>query len=88
MKFGSICSGIEAASVAWKPLGFEPSWFAEIDKFPSAVLKFWLLLGVVMGSIVVGINGVTIAYNGVMLQCITSMDECYSLFFTLVLHLM
>ena len=34
----SVCSGIEAASVAWKPLGWKPIGFAEIDKFPSAVL--------------------------------------------------
>ena len=32
-------SGIEAASVAWEPLGFEPVAFAEVDPFPSAVLK-------------------------------------------------
>ena len=38
-RYGSICSGIEAASVAWEPLGATPSWFAEIEKFPSAVLK-------------------------------------------------
>jgi len=38
MKFGSVCSGIEAASVAWEPLGWEPAWFSEIDPFPSAVL--------------------------------------------------
>ena len=31
-------SGIEAASVAWKPLGWECQWVAEIEKFPSAVL--------------------------------------------------
>lgn len=36
--YGSICSGIEAASVAWEPLGFVPAWFAEIEPFPSAVL--------------------------------------------------
>lgn len=35
---GSICSGIEAASVAWKPLGFEFKWFSEIADFPSKVL--------------------------------------------------
>lgn len=35
---GSICSGIEAASVAWKPLGFEFDWFSEIADFPSKVL--------------------------------------------------
>lgn len=35
---GSICSGIEAASVAWRDLGLEVSWFSEISKFPSSVL--------------------------------------------------
>lgn len=38
MIYGSVCSGIEAASVAWEPLGWEPEFFSEIDKFPSAVL--------------------------------------------------
>lgn len=38
MKFGSVCSGIEAASVAWHPLGWRADWFAEIEKFPAAVL--------------------------------------------------
>jgi DNA (cytosine-5)-methyltransferase 1 len=38
MRFGSVCSGIEAASVAWNPLGWEAAWFAEIEPFPSAVL--------------------------------------------------
>ena len=38
MRFGSVCSGIEAASVAWHPLGWEAAWFAEIEPFPSAVL--------------------------------------------------
>jgi DNA (cytosine-5)-methyltransferase 1 len=35
LRYGSICSGIEAVSVAWEPLGFEPAWFAEIDRFAS-----------------------------------------------------
>ena len=39
MRFGSICSGIEAASVAWQPLGWEPAWYSEIDPFASAVLE-------------------------------------------------
>jgi DNA (cytosine-5)-methyltransferase 1 len=39
MKFGSVCSGIEAASVAWESLGFEAQWFSEIEHFPSEVLK-------------------------------------------------
>lgn len=38
MRYGSVCSGIEAASVAWKSLGWQPAWFAEIEAFPSAVL--------------------------------------------------
>jgi DNA (cytosine-5)-methyltransferase 1 len=38
MKFGSVCSGIEAASVAWNKLGWTASWLAEIEAFPSAVL--------------------------------------------------
>lgn len=38
LTYGSVCSGIEAASVAWEPLGFRPEWFSEIEAFPSAVL--------------------------------------------------
>lgn len=38
MRYGSVCSGIEAASVAWRPLGWEAAWLAEIEKFPSKVL--------------------------------------------------
>ncbi|EBE1690092.1 Dam family site-specific DNA-(adenine-N6)-methyltransferase [Salmonella enterica] len=38
MRYGSVCSGIEAASVAWGSLGWQPAWFAEIEAFPSAVL--------------------------------------------------
>lgn len=36
--YASVCSGIEAASVAWHGLGWRPAWFAEIDPFASAVL--------------------------------------------------
>lgn len=36
--FGSVCSGIEAASVAWDALGWKAAWFSEIEAFPSAVL--------------------------------------------------
>ncbi|WP_434706875.1 DNA cytosine methyltransferase [Pseudomonas sp. D4-18] len=36
--YGSVCSGIEAATLAWKPLGMRAAWFAEIEAFPSAVL--------------------------------------------------
>lgn len=38
VEFGSVCSGIEAASVAWHPIGWRAAWLAEIDKFASAVL--------------------------------------------------
>lgn len=38
MKFGSVCSGIEAASTAWHPLGWETAYVAEIEPFPCAVL--------------------------------------------------
>lgn len=38
LRFGSVCSGIEAASQAWHHLGWESVFFSEIEKFPSAVL--------------------------------------------------
>ena len=38
MKYGSVCSGVEAATAAWHGLGWEPQWFSEIENFPSAVL--------------------------------------------------
>lgn len=38
MRYGSVCSGIEAASVAWHPLGWQAAWFSEIEPFPNAVL--------------------------------------------------
>lgn len=49
ISYGSICSGIEAASIAWEPLGLKASWFAQFDPdhnykngpdFPSAVLAY------------------------------------------------
>lgn len=36
--YGSVCNGIEAATMAWHPLGMRTTWFAEIEAFPSAVL--------------------------------------------------
>lgn len=39
MRYISICSGIEAATVAWRPLGWEAVAFAEIEPFPNAVLS-------------------------------------------------
>jgi DNA (cytosine-5)-methyltransferase 1 len=38
MKYFSVCSGIEAATAAWHPLGWEPVAFSEVEPFPSAVL--------------------------------------------------
>lgn len=38
MRYLSVCSGIEAASVAWHPLGLEPVAFSEIEPFPCSVL--------------------------------------------------
>jgi DNA (cytosine-5)-methyltransferase 1 len=38
IRYLSICSGIEAFSVATQGLGFAPAAFSEIDKFASAVL--------------------------------------------------
>ena len=38
MKYLSVCSGIEAASVAWHPLGWEALAFSEIEPFPRKVL--------------------------------------------------
>jgi len=38
MIYGSVCSGIEAASVAWEPLGWHAAFLSEIDPFARAVL--------------------------------------------------
>lgn len=40
MQFISVCSGIEAASQAWLPLGWKPQFYSEVEKFPSAVLEY------------------------------------------------
>jgi len=39
MKYLSVCSGVEAATVAWHDLGWSPVGFSEIEKFPSQVLQ-------------------------------------------------
>ena len=39
MRYASVCSGIEAATVAWHPLGWEPAFFSETAEFPRAVLE-------------------------------------------------
>ena len=36
--YGSVCSGVESATLAWEALGWQPAWFAETAPFPSAVL--------------------------------------------------
>ncbi|OWQ36530.1 DNA cytosine methyltransferase [Pseudomonas sp. DrBHI1] len=36
--YGSVCSGIEAATVAWHVLAWKAAWYAEIEPFPCAVL--------------------------------------------------
>lgn len=38
MKYATVCSGVDAVSLAWEPLGMEPVFFSEIEKFPKAVL--------------------------------------------------
>lgn len=39
MRYGSVCSGIEAATVAWHGLDWDAAWFSEIEPFPCAVLQ-------------------------------------------------
>ena len=39
MRYVSTFSGVEAATLAWRPLGWEALCFAEVDPFPSAVLR-------------------------------------------------
>ena len=39
MRYGSVCSGIEAATAAWHHMGWEAAFFSEIEKFPCAVLE-------------------------------------------------
>ncbi len=39
MIYGSICSGIEAATVAWEPLGWKPAFYSE-DAIADVVLRY------------------------------------------------
>jgi len=39
IRYGSVCSGVEAASLAWGKLGWKPVFFAEVEPFPCAVLQ-------------------------------------------------
>jgi len=41
MIYGSVCSGLEAATVAWHPLGWKAAWYSEIEPFPCAILKHY-----------------------------------------------
>lgn len=41
MIYGSVCSGIECATVAWHPLGWTPAWFSEIEPFPCRLLAHY-----------------------------------------------
>lgn len=38
MRYGSICSRVEAASLAWRHLGWTPAFFSKVEPFPAAVL--------------------------------------------------
>lgn len=40
MNYTTVCSGVEAPTVAWGPLGWKPISFSEIEKFPRALLKY------------------------------------------------
>uniref|UniRef100_UPI003A92971F DNA cytosine methyltransferase n=1 Tax=Salmonella enterica TaxID=28901 RepID=UPI003A92971F len=40
LTYGSVCSGIEAVTIAWQNLPLKPVWFSEIEPFPSAVLEY------------------------------------------------
>ena len=39
IKYGSVCSGVEAATLAWESLGWKPVFFSEVEPFPCAVLQ-------------------------------------------------
>ena len=39
-RYLSVCSGIEAATVAWRSLGWVAAAYSEIEKFPRSVLQY------------------------------------------------
>ena len=39
IRYASVCSGVEAATLAWEPLGWKPVFFSEIEPFPCEVLR-------------------------------------------------
>ena len=55
MRYLSVCSGIEAATVAWHPLGWEPEAFSEIEKLKFLLAKFFIknkkMVGLVFGIV-------------------------------------
>ena len=67
MRYASVCSGVEAASLAWESLGWIPVWFSEIDPFPCAVLKYRFHNVPNLGDMtkITYKDGVTYAGNGV-----------------------
>jgi len=71
MRYLSVCSGIEAATVAWHPLGWTPAGFAEIEPFPRAVLEQrhgavaratsdMLPMAAIPPNPIIGVNGLTV----------------------------
>lgn len=40
IRYGSVCSGVESATLAWKNLGWQAQWFSEVELFPSEVLAY------------------------------------------------
>jgi DNA (cytosine-5)-methyltransferase 1 len=38
LRYATVCSGVEAVSLGWEPLGMAPVFFSEVERFPSAVL--------------------------------------------------
>lgn len=51
LAYGSVCSGIEAATVAWRPMGWRAKFFSENDRFPeSNSLRLWERAGTVAAN--------------------------------------
>lgn len=77
MLFGSVCSGIEAASVAWEPLGFKAKFFSEIEPFPSAVLSHRFPEAPNLGDMTLIHNSETFK-NGTTLDLLVGGTPCQS----------
>ena len=50
IRYASVCSGIEGATLAWHHLGWVPAFFSEIEPFPSAVLAERTMLHALRGG--------------------------------------